>query len=67
MLIKKLSSYFIPQDNKIKDGYSPDGYPVLTFANILKYNLFLISEIITKLLQIKAKGMGCPVEIEFAE
>jgi len=64
--IKSLSSYFIPQDNKIKDGYSADGYPILTFANILKYNLFSIPEIITRLLQIGAKGMGCPVEIEFA-
>ncbi|MBW1615614.1 MAG: phosphoenolpyruvate synthase PpsA [Deltaproteobacteria bacterium] len=64
--IKKLSSYFIPQDNKIKDGYSADGYPILTFANILKYNLFSIPEIITRLLKIGAKGMGCPIEIEFA-
>ncbi len=64
--IKKLSSYFIPQDNKIKDGYSADGYPILTFANILKYNLFSIPKIITRLLQIGAKGMGCPIEIEFA-
>jgi hypothetical protein len=38
----------------------------LTFAGILKYREFPLPEILTELLELGRKGMGCPVEIEFA-
>jgi hypothetical protein len=38
----------------------------LTFANVLKYHSFPLVDILCDVLEIGRKGMGCPVEIEFA-
>jgi hypothetical protein len=64
--VKHLASSYSVQDHRIRDGVQADGYPVLTFANILKYRSFPLAEILTDILEIGRKGMGCPVEIEFA-
>jgi hypothetical protein len=39
---------------------------VLTFANILKHRAFPMAEILVDVLDIGRRGMGCPVEMEFA-
>jgi CheY-like chemotaxis protein len=64
--VKHLTSSYSVQDHRIRDGVQTDGYPVLTFADILKYRSFPLAEILTDILEIGRKGMGCPVEIEFA-
>ncbi len=64
--IKYLCSTYLPQDHRIRDGAQANGYPVMTFANVLKYQSFPLAEIISELLKIGRRGMGCPVEIEFA-
>jgi CheY-like chemotaxis protein len=64
--IRKLCSTYSPQDNRIRDVFSPRGHPVLTFAAILKYSTFPLSEILIEVLEMGRKGMGCPVEIEFS-
>jgi hypothetical protein len=38
----------------------------VTFASILKYQSFPLPDILTEILEIGRRGMGCPVEIEFA-
>ncbi len=64
--VQKLSSTYIPQDNKIRDFFTKKGYPILTFASVLKFKEFPLGEILSELLEIGRDGMGCPVEIEFA-
>ncbi|MBF0572475.1 MAG: phosphoenolpyruvate synthase PpsA [Desulfamplus sp.] len=64
--VKKLLSSYIPEDNRIRDFFTQDGYPVLTFASILKFKSFPLGEILSELLEIGKNGMGCPVEVEFA-
>ena len=65
--VKFLCSTYFPHDHRIRDGsQAQQGHPVLTFASILKYDSFPLAEIIAQLLQIARKGMGCPVEMEFA-
>jgi hypothetical protein len=64
--VKHLTSSYSIQDHRIRDGAQADGYPVLTFANILKYRSFPLAEILADILEIGRKGLGCPVEIEFA-
>ncbi|MBF0228506.1 MAG: phosphoenolpyruvate synthase PpsA [Desulfamplus sp.] len=64
--VKKLVSSYIPEDNRIRDFFTQDGYPVLTFASILKFKSFPLGEILSELLEIGKNGMGCPVEVEFA-
>lgn len=64
--IRQLSSTYIPDDHRIRDMAGGAGYPVITFANILKYNSFPLPEILTEILELGEKGMASPVEIEFA-
>jgi hypothetical protein len=64
--VKQLTSSYSPQDHRIRDGVQAGGYLVLTFANILKYNSFPLTGILADVLEIGRKGMGCPVEMEFA-
>jgi hypothetical protein len=64
--VRHLCSTYSVQDHRIRDGVQASGYPVCTFANILKYQSFPLAEILKDLLRIGRVGMGCPVEIEFA-
>jgi pyruvate phosphate dikinase-like enzyme len=59
-------SSFIAEDYRIRDSYQANAIPVLTFSGILKYNQYPLPEILTELLDLGQKGMGAPVEIEFA-
>ena len=64
--IKRLASTYSPQEHRIRDGARTGGYLILTFANILKHNSFPLADILSDVLEIGRRGMGCPVEIEFA-
>ncbi len=64
--VRHLASTYSPDEHRIRDGAQTGGYFVMTFANILKYNSFPLAEILVDVLEIGRKGMGCPVEIEFA-
>ncbi len=63
--IKKLTSSYDHNDNIIRDISGDQGARVLTFASILKHRKVPLAEILTDLLAMGAKGMGCPIEIEF--
>ncbi len=55
------------QDNhRIVDGIGMPGPRIVNFANILKYNVFPLSEIVKKVLEMAQVALGIPVEIEFA-
>jgi CheY-like chemotaxis protein len=64
--VRTLSSTYFPQEHRLRDGMQSNGLPIVTFAGILKYREFPLPEILTDLLEIGRRGMGCPVEIEFA-
>ncbi len=64
--VKYLCSSYSPQDHRIREGARADGYPVLTFANVLKHQSFPLAQLLIEILDIGRRGMGCPVEIEFA-
>ncbi len=65
-VIQSLSSTYFPADNKIRDMFSKSGYPVLTFASVLKYNTFPLTKILEEITTIGSKWMGTSIEIEFA-
>ncbi len=65
-MVRSLSSTFHVQDNRIRDSFSAKGFPVLTFANILKYNSFPLAEILEEVTMIGSRWMGSSVEVEFA-
>jgi hypothetical protein len=64
--VQMLSGTYFPEEHRIRDGCMHGGLPVLTFSGILKYREFPLPEILEQLLELGRKGMGCPVEIEFA-
>ncbi len=64
--IRQLCSTYYPEDDIIRDGINTEGFPIMTFASILKYNSFPLSDILKEILEIGYKGMGCNIEIEFA-
>ena len=64
--VRQLCSTYSAQDHRIRDGVQASGYPVCTFASILKYDALPLAEILTEILAMGRQGMGCPVEIEFA-
>ena len=64
--VKHLTGSYSAQDHRVRDGAGKAGYPVLTFANILKYRSFPLAEVLADVLEIGRRGMGCPVEMEFA-
>ena len=64
--LSTLFSCYSPADHKIIDCFQPKNHVLITFANILKYNVFPLPEMLSKLLTLTRKSMGCPVEMEFA-
>ncbi|MEA1911332.1 MAG: PEP/pyruvate-binding domain-containing protein, partial [Spirochaetota bacterium] len=53
-------------NERLVEDLSVKGPRVINFANILKYNIFPLSDILVKILDISQKALGIPVEIEFA-
>jgi len=64
--VRMLASTFIPEENRIRDSGYLEGPKVLTFAAVLKYDLFPLPGLLQELLEICRRGMGYPIEIEFA-
>lgn len=62
----KYSGSVITKDNILRDSLNYDGVRVITFAKILKFNQFPLKDILTYLLKIGEKSLGCPIELEFA-
>ncbi len=63
--VQTLSSTYIHAEDRIRDGMH-SGPKVLTFASILKYDLFPLTQIVSHITELGHRSMGGPVEIEFA-
>jgi hypothetical protein len=61
-----LASTIDVNDNRLRDGIGHHGPKVITFSGVLKYFQVPLVDIIKTILDIGQKGMGRPVEIEFA-
>ena len=64
--MKWLASTYNPEEHRIRETSHANGHRVLTFAPILKYNLFPLAGILAEALEMGREGMGCPVELEFS-
>ncbi|HLP15130.1 MAG TPA: PEP/pyruvate-binding domain-containing protein [Bacteroidota bacterium] len=64
--LSNVASTYSPENDAVFDGISRKGRRVVTFAPILKHNVFPLPEILEALLAMGSSGMGTPVEIEFA-
>jgi hypothetical protein len=61
-----VASTYSPENDAVHDGLSRSGVRLVTFAPILKHELFPLAEVLNRLLELGAWGLGGPVEIEFA-
>jgi len=59
-------STYSHENHAVYDGISRQGTRIVTFAPLLKHEVFPIAEILSLLLDIGARGMNRPAEIEFA-
>ena len=64
-LMRLSTSTYLPQEHRIKDAVVAGGYPVVTFAPLLKYDALPLAAILTRLLDEGRRGMGRAVDIEF--
>jgi CheY-like chemotaxis protein len=61
-----MGSTYSPENDVVYDGMSRPGPRIVTFAPILKHGRFPLAEVIGTLMETGERGMGVPVEIEFA-
>jgi CheY-like chemotaxis protein len=64
--MKYLASTYDRNNNILRDGISNSGKRIITFANILQYNLFPLADILSTLLELGQREMNNPIEMEFA-
>ena len=63
--VQMLAGSYLADEHRVRDG-DHGGVKILTFARILKYNQIPLPQVIFEVLEIGRRGMGCPVEVEFA-
>jgi hypothetical protein len=61
-----VASTYSPENDAVYDGISRPGVRLVSFAPILKQNLFPLPAVLMRLMQIGRRGMATEVEIEFA-
>jgi hypothetical protein len=64
--LKFVASTYDYQNNVIRDGINYTGKKIITFANILKHDVFPLAEILQTVLEVGATEMNRGIEIEFA-
>jgi CheY-like chemotaxis protein len=64
--LQALGSTWSADNDAVYDGLSRDGARLVSFAPILKHNLFPLAPILDQLMTCGAEAIGRPVEIEFA-
>lgn len=64
--LQAVASTYSRDNEAIYDGLSRAGARVVTFAPILKHNVFPLAELLDYLQKLGADALGRPVEIEFA-
>jgi len=61
-----VASTYSVENGTVHDGVARSGARLVTFAPMLKHDLFPLAEVLDRLLELGSWGMGGPVEIEFA-
>ncbi|MDY0076054.1 MAG: PEP/pyruvate-binding domain-containing protein [Bacteroidales bacterium] len=65
-ILKLVCSTYDFESHLLRDGYHEGGKKLVTFANILKYKTFPLSDILQEVLRVGQMEMRKPIEIEFA-
>ena len=65
-VLRLVSSTYSAENDRLYDSYRPGGYPVVTFAPVLKHDVFPLADITAMFLELGSWSMATPVELEFA-
>lgn len=65
-VLANLASTYSAQDDRFYDGINHRGPRTISFANILKNQVFPLAPLLERLLGLSQEAMGCPIEMEFA-
>ncbi|WP_320169318.1 PEP/pyruvate-binding domain-containing protein [Maridesulfovibrio sp.] len=64
--VRLLASTYIPEEGRIRDTAHVEGPKLILFAPVLKHKTVPLASVLGDILLLAEKGMGGPVEIEFA-
>jgi CheY-like chemotaxis protein len=64
--LEPVGSVYSAENNAVYDGIWRPGVRLVTFAHVLKHDLFPLPAVLQLLLDLGEESMNCPVEIEFA-
>lgn len=64
--LQYIGSTYSPENDCIYDTIDMSGPRLITFAPILKHDLFPLNDIVKKICKMGKQAFGCEVEIEFA-
>jgi len=65
-VLDAIASTYSPDNDRLSDGIGRPGMRVVTFAPILKHDVFPLAGLLKQLLDYGEQGTSAPVEIEFA-
>ena len=64
--LRAVASTYSPDNDAVYDGTSRPGPRIVTFAPVLKQEIFPLAPILQQLSEVGEEALGQPVEIEFA-
>ena len=64
--VQKLAGTYDRNEHRIRESAYGPGLRVITFAAVLRFDLFPLAGCLTDLLAVGREGLGCPVEMEFS-
>lgn len=64
--LSSLASVYIANEQRLREDLSLAGPRVITFANILKHGAIPLAETLLEVIKVARRGLGGPVEVEFA-
>lgn len=64
--LTKIADTYDFESEMLRDGFSDEGSPVITFSQQLKYAIFPIAPLLERILKIGERALGSSIEIEFA-
>ena len=64
--LSRIADAYDFSSESLREGYQGEGSPVITFSQQLKYSIFPLAELLTRILKIGERALGSSIEIEFA-
>ncbi len=61
-----VGSVYAPENDAVYDGLGREGPRLVTFAHVLKSDLYPLADVLAFLLELGRRCMSCAVELEFA-